>query len=169
MKPRSATGFSTGAASRWWCAGSLYTIFRWLDGLLLLGHDCDLEKVQRVENLLLRGLMVELLRLVRYDEPGAAGGGVPRVRVASGSAWRSREASIWWARGVDSVAQRWQPELPHSVWLYQAFCRDTGRDVRAHKLFIGINGGLNKCRDEFYNLLLDVSKEFTCAEVAFSI
>ena len=41
--------------------------------------------------------------------------------------------------------------------------------MRAHKLFIGINGGLNKCRDEFYNLLLDVSKEFTCAEVAFSI
>ena len=56
----------------------------------------------------------------------------------------------------------WQPELPHSIGLYQAFCRGYQKDLRAHKLFIGVNGGLNRCSDEFYNLHLDVGKEFTC-------
>ena len=62
----------------------------------------------------------------------------------------------------------WKPELPHSIGLYQAFCRGYQKDVRVHKLFIGVNGGLNRCSDEFYNLLLDVGNEFTCQEVAFS-
>ena len=62
----------------------------------------------------------------------------------------------------------WQPELPHSIGLYQAFCRGYQKDLRVHKLFIGVNGGLNRCSDEFYNLLLDVGNEFTCQEVAFS-
>ena len=62
----------------------------------------------------------------------------------------------------------WQPELPHSIGLYQAFCRGYQKDLRVHKLFIGVNGGLNRCSDEFYNLLLDVGNEFTCQDVAFS-
>lgn len=62
----------------------------------------------------------------------------------------------------------WRPELPHSIGLYQAFCRGYQKDVRVHKLFIGVNGGLNRCSDEFYNLLLDVGNEFNCQEVAFS-
>ena len=37
----------------------------------------------------------------------------------------------------------WQPELPHSIGLYQAFCRGYQKDLRVHKLFIGVNGGLN--------------------------
>jgi hypothetical protein len=69
-------------------------------------------------------------------------------------------------RSVDFA--EWQPELPHSIGLYQAFCRGYQKDLRAHKLFIGVNGGLNRCSDEFYNLLLDVGNEFTCQEVAFS-
>jgi hypothetical protein len=59
----------------------------------------------------------------------------------------------------------WQPELPHSIGLYQAFCRGFQKDLRVHKLFIGVNGGLNRCS---YNLLLDVGDEFTCQDVAFS-
>jgi hypothetical protein len=69
-------------------------------------------------------------------------------------------------RSVDFA--EWQPELPHSIGLYQAFCRGYQKDLRVHKLFIGVNGGLNRCSDEFYNLLLDVGDEFTCQEVAFS-
>jgi hypothetical protein len=62
----------------------------------------------------------------------------------------------------------WAPELPHSIGLYQAFCRGYQKDTRVHKLFIGVSGGLNRCSDEFYNLLLDVGNEFTCQEVSFS-
>ena len=62
----------------------------------------------------------------------------------------------------------WAPELPHSIGLYQAFCRGYQKDTRVHKLFIGVNGGLNRCGDEFYNLLLDVGSEFTCKDVSFS-
>ena len=62
----------------------------------------------------------------------------------------------------------WQPELPYSIGLYQAFCRGYQKDTRVHKLFIGISGGLNKCSDEFYNMLLDVGNEFTCKEIAQS-
>ena len=79
------------------------------------------------------------------------------------------EASIARTSGRRSVDfADWQPELPHSIGLYQAFCRGYQKDVRVHKLFIGVSGGLNRCSDEFYNLLLDVGNEFTCQEVAFS-
>ena len=79
------------------------------------------------------------------------------------------EASVARTSGKRSVDfADWCPELPHSIGLYQAFCRGYQKDVRVHKLFIGVNGGLNRCSDEFYNLLLDVGNEFTCQEVAFS-
>ena len=79
------------------------------------------------------------------------------------------EATIARTSGKRSVDfADWRPELPHSIGLYQAFCRGYQKDVRVHKLFIGVSGGLNRCSDEFYNLLLDVGNEFTCQEVAFS-
>ena len=69
-------------------------------------------------------------------------------------------------RSVDCAD--WTPELPHSIGLYQAFCRGYQKDTRVHKLFIGVNGGLNRCSDEFYNLMLDVGGEFTCKDISFS-
>ena len=86
--------------------------------------------------------------------------------VSSGSVMEASIARTSGRRSVDFAD--WRPELPHSIGLYQAFCRRYQKDVRVHKLFIGINGGLNRCSDEFYNLLLDVGNEFTCQEVAFS-
>ena len=93
---------------------------------------------------------VDLLSTVRSD------GSVMEASIARTSGRRSVDFSDW------------RPELPHSFGLYQAFCRGYQKDVRVHKLFIGVNGGLNRCSDEFYNLLLDVGNEFTCQEVAFS-
>ena len=69
-------------------------------------------------------------------------------------------------RNVDFAP--WNPEMPNSIGLYQAFCRGYQKDTRVHKLFIGINGGLNRCSDEFYNLLLDVSNEWSAKDVACS-
>ena len=85
---------------------------------------------------------------------------------ADGSAVEAHISRTSGRRNVDFAS--WEPELPHSIGLYQAFCRGYQKDMRVHKLFIGISGGLNKCSDEFYNLLLDVGGEFTCGEVACS-
>ena len=63
----------------------------------------------------------------------------------------------------------WEPELPCSISILQSFIRSSHqRDVRAHKLFIAVSGGLNKASDEFYNLLTDVGAEWTCQEVCDS-
>ena len=86
--------------------------------------------------------------------------------VSSGSVMEASIARTSGRRSVDFAD--WRPELPHSIGLYQAFCRGYQKDVRVHKLFIGLNGGLNRCSDEGYNLLVDVGNEFTCQEVAFS-
>ncbi len=93
---------------------------------------------------------VDLLSSVKSD------GSVVEVTIAHTSGKRSVDFADW------------RPELPHSIGLYQAFCRGYQKDVRVHKLFIGVSGGLNRCSYEFYNLLLDVGNEFTCQEVAFS-
>jgi hypothetical protein len=85
---------------------------------------------------------------------------------SDGSVMEAHVSRTTGKRNVDFVD--WQPELPHSIGLYQAFCRGYQKDIRVHKLFIGINGGLNRCSDEFYNLLLDVGNEFDCKDVAFS-
>ena len=85
---------------------------------------------------------------------------------SDGSVMEAKVARTSGRRSVDFAD--WKPELPQSIGLYQAFCRGYQKDVRVHKLFIGISGGLNRCSDEFYNLLLDVGNEFTCQEVAFS-
>lgn len=85
---------------------------------------------------------------------------------SDGSVMEAGVARTTGKRNVDFVA--WEPELPNSIGLYQAFCRGYQKDTRVHKLFIGINGGLNRCSDEFYNLLLDVGNEFTCTDISFS-
>jgi hypothetical protein len=85
---------------------------------------------------------------------------------SDGSVMEAHVSRTTGKRNVDFVD--WQPELPHSIGLYQAFCRGYQKDTRVHKLFIGVSGGLNRCSDEFYNLLLDVGNEFSCKDVAFS-
>ena len=85
---------------------------------------------------------------------------------ADGSAVEARVTRANGKRNVDFG--EWRPELPNSIGLYQAFCRGYQKDTRSHKLFIGINGGLNRCSDEFYNLCLDVGDEFTCMDIAAS-
>ena len=70
-------------------------------------------------------------------------------------------------RSVDFKA--WEPELPCSISILQSFIRASHqRDVRSHKLFIAVSGGLAKASDEFYNLLTDVGSEWTCQEVCDS-
>ena len=55
------------------------------------------------------------------------------------------EAYISRTRGKRNVDfADWSPELPHTVGLYQAFCRGYQKDTRAHKLFIGVNGGMQR-------------------------
>lgn len=69
-------------------------------------------------------------------------------------------------RAVDSG--RWFPEAPQVVGLYHAMVRGFQKDIRQHKLFVGVSGGCTKCCDSFYNLMLDVGHKWTCAEIAQS-
>lgn len=77
---------------------------------------------------------------------------------SDGSVMEAGVARMSGRRSVDFAD--WRPELPHSIGLYQAFCRGYQKDVRVHKLFIGVCCGLSRCSNEFYNLLLDVGNEF---------
>jgi hypothetical protein len=78
-------------------------------------------------------------------------------------------AAVSYARGKRAVdSKRWRPEPPAAVGLYHAMVRGYQKDVRQHKLFIGVSGGCPKCSDAFYNLMLDVGAEWTCKEVADS-
>jgi hypothetical protein len=70
-------------------------------------------------------------------------------------------------RSVDFKA--WEPELPCNISLLQSFIRASHqRDIRSHKLFIAVSGGLSRAADEFYNLLTDVGSEWTADEVCES-
>ena len=69
-------------------------------------------------------------------------------------------------RAVDSA--RWFPEPPQLAGLYHAMVRGYQKDIRQHKLFIGVSGGCPKCCDAFYNLMLDVGSEWTAREVVQS-
>lgn len=69
-------------------------------------------------------------------------------------------------RAVDSV--RWNPEAPRVAGLYHAMVRGYQKDIRQHKLFIGVSGGCPMCCDRFYNLMLDVGHEWTCRDVVQS-
>jgi len=66
------------------------------------------------------------------------------------------EAQIARTRGKRNVDfADWNPELPHTIGLYQAFCRGYQKDTRVHKLFIGVNGGTYKLysRPENYRVV----------------
>ena len=69
-------------------------------------------------------------------------------------------------RAVDS--RHWLPEAPQITGLYHAMVRGFQKDVRQHKLFVGVSGGCSKACDSFYNLMMDVGHEWTCREVAES-
>ena len=78
-------------------------------------------------------------------------------------------AQVSYARGKRAVdSKRWRPEVPQVVGLYHAMVRGFQKDIRQHKLFIGVSGGCSKCCDAFYNLMLDVGSEWTAKEVAES-
>ncbi len=69
-------------------------------------------------------------------------------------------------RAVDSA--RWFPEPPQLAGLYHAMVRGYQKDIRQHKLFIGVSGGCPKCCDSFYNLMLDVGSEWAAKDVVQS-
>jgi hypothetical protein len=63
----------------------------------------------------------------------------------------------------------WSPEVPESIGVYHAYLRGYNRDVRAHKMFIGCSGGLEKASDAFCNLMIDVGARWTAKEVCESM
>lgn len=69
-------------------------------------------------------------------------------------------------RTVD--CRHWTPEVPEAIGIYHAYLRGYNRDVRAHKLFVGCSGGLDRGADDFCNLLIDVGAKWTAREVAES-
>ena len=69
-------------------------------------------------------------------------------------------------RSVDSLS--WRPDVPVSMGLYHAMVRGYQKDVRQHRMFIAVSGGLNKCCDMFYNLMMDVGDQWTAKEVVDS-
>ena len=84
-----------------------------------------------------------------------------------GSVVEARVSRTVGRRSVDFKA--WEPELPCNISLLQSFIRASHqRDIRTHKLFIAVSGGLSRAADEFYNLLTDVGSEWTCDEVCES-
>ena len=84
-----------------------------------------------------------------------------------GSAVEAKIARTSGRRCVDFKS--WEPELPCSISILQSFIRASHqRDVRSHKLFIAVTGGLAKASDEFYNLLTDVGSEWSCQDVCDS-
>ncbi len=84
-----------------------------------------------------------------------------------GSVVEARISRTSGRRSVDFKS--WEPELQCSISILQSFIRASHqRDVRSHKLFIAVSGGLARASDEFYNLLTDVGSEWTCQEVSDS-
>ena len=69
-------------------------------------------------------------------------------------------------RSVDCKA--WHPEVPEAIGLYHAYIRGYNRDVRSHRLFLVCSGGCAKAADQFCNLVIDVGREWTAAEIAES-
>jgi hypothetical protein len=57
----------------------------------------------------------------------------------------------------------WVPELPRSIGVYHAYIR--GHHQRTHRLFIVVSGGLERCGNEYYNLVTDVAHTSTMQEI----
>ena len=109
--------------------------------------NADIMRLQQEGNT--RGAMLDLMRCISSESENheATFRCVPdNVDVVSSirTDGAVMEASIARTRGKRNVDfADWSPELPHTVGLYQAFCRGYQKDTRAHKLFIGVNGGLH--------------------------
>jgi len=81
----------------------------------------------------------------------------------------SCRSKVSYARGKRSVdSRRWAAEVPQRIGLYHALVRGYQKDVRQHKLFIVVSGGCSKCSDSFYNLMLDVGKEWSALDAVNS-
>lgn len=65
---------------------------------------------------------------------------------------------------IDSKA--WIPEVPRTIGIYHAYIR--GHHQRSHRLFIVVSGGLEKCGNEYYNMVSDVAHASTCQEIVDS-
>ena len=115
-------------------------------------------------------IMQMILRELEQDSTGmqASFDCVPdNADAMSGS--HGNYAKISYARGKRAVdSKRWMPEVPNTMGLYHAMVRGYQKDLRQQKLFIGVSGGCARCSDSFYNLMLDVGKEWTAVEVANS-
>jgi len=78
-------------------------------------------------------------------------------------------SGIMQATGLRSVdSKHWTPEVPDRIGIYHAYIKGYNRDVRTHRLFIIVSGGLNKACDEFCNLMIDVGKHWTANDVLVS-
>ena len=70
------------------------------------------------------------------------------------------------AQGLLSVdSKHWTPEVPERIGLYHAYIRGFNRDVRTHRLFIGVSGGMARASDAFCNLVIDVGRHWTASDV----
>lgn len=67
------------------------------------------------------------------------------------------------AKNKYTDCKAWVPELPRSIGVYQAYLR--GHYQRSHKLFIVVSGGLERCGNDYYNLVTDVAHASTCQEI----
>jgi len=131
--------------------------------------------ILRLQTIDIKGSMRELMEKIQTGSVGkeASFECIPDVvdTLASlrtdGSVVEARVSRTVGRRSVDFKA--WEPELPCNISLLQSFIRASHqRDIRTHKLFIAVSGGLSRASDEFYNLLTDVGSEWTCDEVCES-
>ena len=73
------------------------------------------------------------------------------------------------ASGMKTVdSAHWTPELPETIGIYHAYVRACTNDARAHRLYLACSGGCGKATDAFCNMLFDIGRECTMAEIAES-
>jgi hypothetical protein len=79
------------------------------------------------------------------------------------------QAGLMHASDLQSIdCKPWAPELPETIGLYHAYIRGYNRDARVHRMFIICSGGCQKASDEFCNLVIDMGRDCTAAEIAES-
>jgi hypothetical protein len=110
---------------------------------------------------LMRELLAEIDAAAKGHEAGLQC--MPR-NVQAFDAARPSAALNAEGRATDSAP--WQPELPVRLGVYHAFVRGFSKDVREHKLFIGVTGGCTLAAESYYNLLLDLGRDTDVEEVA---
>lgn len=110
---------------------------------------------------LMRELLAEIDAAAKGHEPGLHC--VPRNVQALDAA---RPGGTLNAEGRATDSAPWQPELPVRLGVYHAFVRGFSKDVREHKLFLGVTGGCTLAAESYYNLLLDLGRDTDVEEVA---